>query len=135
MNLGAPKTPLVNYSLNGFGHFLLKFVKCSQSGGKKVLHRQIMGQKRWFDNNCWFFTKNSHSSAQVLHRFCTGKKAFTTLRFNTSETLVLSSFFYFVKKEKEIRCADVQNYRVKVDYGKRLIKKYFWGKVLHICTL
>ena len=34
MNLGAPKTPLVNYSPNGFGHFLLKFVKCSQSGGK-----------------------------------------------------------------------------------------------------
>ena len=75
-----------------------------------------MGQKRLFDNDFKSFTKNSHSSAQVLHRFCTGKKAFTTLRFNTSETLVLSSFFYFVKKEKEISCADVQNYRVKVDY-------------------
>lgn len=35
MNLGAPKTPLVNYSPNGFGHFLLKFVKCSQTGVKK----------------------------------------------------------------------------------------------------
>ena len=35
MNLGAPKTPLVNYSPNGFGHFFSKFVNFSQSGEKK----------------------------------------------------------------------------------------------------
>ena len=43
--------------------------------------------------------------------------------------------FYFVKKEKEWKCADVQNNRVKIDYWKHSIKSYFWGKVLHICTL
>ena len=134
MNLGTPKTPLVNYSPNGFGHFSSKFVNFSQSSEKKFCTGKH-GLETFIWQLKFIFTKSSHSSAQVLHRFCTGKKAFTTLEFNTSETLVLSSFFYFVKKEKEIRCADVQNYRVKVDYWKRLIKKYFWGKVLHICTL
>ena len=68
MNLGAPKTPLVNYSPNGFGHFLLKFVKCSQSGGKK-----FCTGKAWVINVDLTTTlSRSQKIHIVLHRFCTG---------------------------------------------------------------
>ena len=68
MNLGAPKTPLVNYSSNGFGHFLLKFVKCSQSGGKK-----FCTGKAWLENvDLIMILSSSQKIHIVLHRFCTG---------------------------------------------------------------
>ena len=68
MNLGVPKTPLVNYSPNGFGHFSLKFVKYSQSGRKK-----FCTGKAWVINVDLTTTVGSSQKIHiVLHRFCTG---------------------------------------------------------------
>ena len=68
MNLGAPKTPLVNYSPKGFGYFLAKFVKCSRSGGKK-----FCTGKAWLENvDLIMILSSSQKIHIVLHRFCTG---------------------------------------------------------------
>ena len=68
MNLGAPKTPLVNYSPNGFEHFLLKFVNFSQSGGKK-----FCTGRPWLENVDLTTTLSPSQKIHiVLHRFCTG---------------------------------------------------------------